>query len=562
MVEELSRFSNICLCVTSRIPVIPPACESLEIPALSMEAARKTFYHTYNYRNARHPDPVNSILEQLNYHPLSITLLAAVAHHNEWDTGRLNREWARHRADHPSQDETLAATIELLLTSPMFRGLGPDARELLRVVAFFPQGVSEDNIGRLFPTSDRRNTFDKFGTLSLTYRSNGFITMLAPLRDYFSPKDPASSSLLRITKERYFSQLSVRVNPGEPNFEAQWIISQGVNIEHLLCVFTPLDVSSSDVWDACANFVRHLHWHKPWLVMLGRKIEGLPDHHPSKPQCLFRLAQLLGPVANAEEEHHRVLLHALRLWRERGDDFEVARTLMRLTDPKWRLGYYTGGTPLVKIALETFERLDCTTERARALRRLAQLSKSDSSAAEEAASRSLDLLRDKDEDLLVCECHQTLGDIYRYHSKIGKAIDHFNTALEIASSHGWQDQQFWIHHSLGGMFFGVRRYDDARLHAERAWIYAVNDVPLLGHAMKLRAIILYSQKKYNEAKSEALRAADVHEKLGDAVGLDVALDYVDLVERAKSNQAYMNGELLDMAPLPTPTNSHSSARAL
>ena len=512
-----------------------------------MEAARKTFYHTYNYRSARHPDPANSVLEQLNYHPLSIVLLATVAHHNEWDTGRLSREWARHRADHPSRDKTLVTAIELSLASSMFRGLGPDARELLRVVAFFPQGVSENNLDRLFPTiSDRRNIFDKFDTLSLTYRNNGFIKMLAPLRDYFSPKDPASSSLLRITKECYFSRLSVRVGPGEPNFEARWIISEGVNIEHLLCVFTPIDVSSGDVWDACANFVRHLHWHKPWLVILGRKIEELPDHHPSKPQYLFRLAQLLGPVANAEEEHRRVLLYALRLWRERGDDFEVARTLTRLAHPKWRLGNRAEGIPLVKIASEIFERLNHTAEHAQSLQCLAWLLRLESSsAAEEAASRSLNLLLDnKDDEFFVCECHRTLGDLFRHSGKIGEAKDHFSIALKIASSHGWQDQQFWIHHSLGGMFFGARRSSDARVHAERALVYAVNDAYLLSHAMNLRAIVLHSQRRFEEATSEALRAADVHEKLGDTLGLDISLDYLDLIKRVEYNLAHNNGELL------------------
>ena len=123
--------------------------------------------------------------------------------------------------------------------------------------------------------------------------------MLAPLRDYLSPKDQKLSPLLCATKERYFTRMSVNVDPNEPNFgETRWIASEDVNVEHLLDVFTTIDADSDSVWEACKNFMAHLYWHKKRLVVLKPKIEGLPDDHRSKPECLFELSKLFDSVGN------------------------------------------------------------------------------------------------------------------------------------------------------------------------------------------------------------------------------------------------------------------------
>ena len=549
--EELSRFSNICLCITSRVSIVPPDCKRLDIPTLSIDAARRTFYRIYD--SDERSNLVDSILERLDFHPLSITLLATGAHHNKWSTRRLTEEWEKQRTGvlQAQHNKSLAATIELSLASPMFQDLGSDARDLLGVVAFFPQGVDENNLSWLFPDiSDRANIFDKFCVLSLTYRSNGFITMLAPLRDHLCPKDPTSSPLLCATKECYFRRLSVDLYPGKPGWEeARWITSEDVNVEHLLDVFTSVDTNSVDVWDACYNFTRHLYWHKKRRVALGRKIEELPDDHPSKPRCLFQLSWLFNSVGNGPE-YKRLLTHALKLWREREDDFHAAQALTHLSNANRLLGLYKEGISQAKEAFGICERLNDIPVQAQSLGCLAQLLHCDRQldAAEEAGSRVINLLPNKGEEFLVCISHRLLGDIFCSKGETEKSINHFETALGIATSFSWHSQQFWILHALAGLFFKQGRVDDAHVYVERAKSHAINDSYSLGRAMELQAWFWYRESKYEEAESEALCAADVYEKLGVAKRVAACRATVRDARRGKEGPAVSRESGLDGEP--------------
>ena len=517
VVEELGRFENICLCITSRISTIPPDCKCFDVPTLSKDAARDTFYRIYD--SGDQSDLVYGILEQLGFHPLSITLLATVGRHNTWDMNRLAQEWERRRTSvlQTQHRSSLAAAIELSLTSPMFLELGPDARALLGIVAFFPQGVDENNLDWLFPTIlNRTNIFDGFCILSLGYRSNGFVTMLAPLRDYLSPKDLGASPLLCETKGHYFSRLSVAIDPNKPNFgESRWIMSEDINVEHLFDVFATTDANSNSLWEACGLFIVHLIWHKKRLTILGPNIEGLPDDHPSKPSCLLFLAQLFDSVGNHVEQK-RLLFRVLDIRRERGSEDRVALVLMMLSDTNRVISLREEGIQQAREALEIYERLGDTGKQADCLIKLALLLNSDKQfdAAEEAALRAIDLLPKEGEQFRVCQSHRVLGEIYQSKGEIEKAIHHNEVVLGIATPFGWSELLFTVHYHLAHLFHGEGRFNDAQPHIERAKSYTADNEYHLGSVVQMQAAIWHKQHRFEEAKSEALRAAEVFDRLG------------------------------------------------
>ena len=560
VVEELCQFETVCLCITSRITTVPPRCTRPEIPTLSMEAACDIFYDIY--RDHRPSSVINDLLKRLDFHALSITLLATVASHSGWDYDRLASEWDRQRSQVLQTDfnKSLAATIELSLSSPTFRSLGPDTRNLLGVVAFFPQGVNEKNLDWLFPSlSNRKNIFDKLCILSLTHRSNGFFTMLAPIRDYLGPPHPQSSPLLCATRDHYFRRLSVRIRSTISGIEETgWIVSEDVNVEHLLDVFTSISPNTGDIWKACCHFTDHLYWYKPRQTTLRLKMEALPDNHDDKSKCLSQLSRLLSRIGNYTGQK-RLLTHALELERRRGGSSRVAYTLRQLSAVNLNLHLYEEGIQQAKEALEIFKRIGYTKEQLKCSNDLSWLLFKDGQldAAEDTASRAIDLAMEQGNKYLVCQLHQLLGRVYRSKGEREKAIHHFQTAVRIATPHNWHGVLFCNHHDLALLFREEGKFDEANSHTKQAKSYAANNIYQLGSTMVMQANIWYRQLRLEEAKSEALDALDIYEQLGAAEQVRECRRLLQKVELAMRNQSTNSqGGFLDTIPHPPSANPH------
>ena len=258
--DLIQQFPKLYILITSRVSTLPPV-KHREVPSLPRDAASETFLSIRGVETIS--ADIEGVLEELEFHALSIYLLATVALQSRWDDDRLAREWKKrrtgilankHRNSNPSN--SLAATINLSLNSPMFVAWGADARGVLEVIAFFPHGVDEKKLEWVFPTvTSIRDIIDTFYILSLTYRTSGFVTMLAPLRDYLLPRDPCSAPLLLTTKAQYFARLDLLTEPpsdDDPGFsEAQQIDSDDTDVEddrvhRLLIGVRPSDIARPD----------------------------------------------------------------------------------------------------------------------------------------------------------------------------------------------------------------------------------------------------------------------------------------------------------------------------
>ena len=163
-----------------------------------------------------------------------------------------------------------------------------------------------------------------------------------------------------------------------------------------------------------------------------------------------------------------------------------------------------------------FERLGDLVQQAECLVNLASLLMQDEQldAAEETALRAMDLLPEEGEQFQVFHSRRVLGMIYQSKGEMKKAVFHLETALDIASALHSVEDLFWAHYNLTEIFFDQGRLTDAQTHLRHAKSFAANGIYLLACTSFRQASLWYKQDMFGEAKSEALAALDVFEKLG------------------------------------------------
>jgi len=237
---------------------------------------------------------------------------------------------------------------------------------------------------------------------------------------------------------------------------------------------------------------------------------------------------------------------------------EVADTLSYLSDVNRLLGLREEGIQQAKEASEICEQLNYTFGRAHSLGGLAWLlyDNQQLDAAEEAASRSIGLLSDEVDRVLVCSNHRVLGKIHSSKGEIEKAINHFEAALRTASSLDWHFEQCWAHLSLAELFFTRGRFDDSHTHVERAKSHAVNDTYLMGCAMNFQAWFWYQQRRFRKARLEALCAANAYERVGATTDLERCRNLIrgikeKMEKSTTSRESDPDGKLLDTVLLAT-----------
>ncbi|KAH7922636.1 TPR-like protein, partial [Leucogyrophana mollusca] len=445
----------------------------IDVPALDPGAARETF--TQIYRTNGSPAIIDKLLKDLDFHALSINLLAHVATENRWTLDQLISAWEKQQTRllevGDGKFRSLSVTIELSLASSSIKQLGNDARHVMQVVAFLPQGINENNLEGLFPTIPNiRFIIDTLCRLSLVHHKTEAYTMLSPIRIHVLTAHQARDTLpldLTHVRNHYYAHFGA------------WIATEDANMERLIAH----DLSRATAQDmervywACSQFPRLLRQHKPRPTSLRTGILGKTESTPRlvdpnefsywKAWAIY----YLGGLAAALSDH-----------REAADLFTTAKNL--------------------------FAHDQDHGKSARCLERVAQQYSTlgNVSAAEQTLQEALNLRREyhilsPDDEARI---NLRLGNAMMYKGQLQEALTLFTSAREYFYSTGNASRTAWAVGRQGEAEWHSGNYAAARQHFETRFSLATRTNDNFEHVWNLIQLARAEARDGNYMKAHKL----------------------------------------------------------
>ncbi|KAG1724014.1 hypothetical protein EDB19DRAFT_2043614 [Suillus lakei] len=344
-IADIANIPGVVLILTSRSRRNAPNVQWItkDIPPLDLSSAQTVFYQIY-HRASRNDggEEMKVLLKELNFHPLSINILANAAQQNAWSPATLLKRWNDRHSKvldaGKGKLQSLSDTMQLSLSSLSMQDLGEDGRRVLAIIAFLPQGLNEDLASDLLPSLPQVDTICNVLCMqSLVYRQDNFIKVLAPIRHYVrdSLQAPDSTCLQDI---RTFYYDTVQQCSSQRNNYADIIISDHLNIEHVVAVnLAHVPDGMEEAYDICWRFLWFLVLHQPRPATLTPAIFNIVENSSTwtlKARCLSTLARLyviltqLAEAAQAYQAAEALYLTAGNLW-NMGDCLITRADLLR-----------------------------------------------------------------------------------------------------------------------------------------------------------------------------------------------------------------------------------------
>jgi hypothetical protein len=274
IIDDLASSSSVVLLLTTRSKHTTPCfvTKFVDVSTLERKYARKTFEHVCSQHIPT--EIIDELLDGVDNHPLSVNIIACRAAQHEWSGAELLSAWRTNQAalleNGEGKSRSLRATVELSLNAPSVIALGDDARKLLEIIAFFPQGLNTIRVEALYPSAIA--DANALCAYSITHCEGNRFTMLTPVRLYLGHKTPnPDADFLNTIRKIYYGELSGPIERRQALVE-----TEDVNAERLIAFDFSRAINLDDSCRACASFLDNLAICKPRVSILTTMLKELP----------------------------------------------------------------------------------------------------------------------------------------------------------------------------------------------------------------------------------------------------------------------------------------------
>ena len=161
-------------------------CKRITVLGISMDASCDAFSAVYKIASLN--DHIRAIFTALDYHPLSINILANAATMNQWSLEDIEQVWSERQTGvlENANDKYRSLRVATEISIVSFKDK-MTVLHILRAIAFLPQGIHRSDFPSIFPSIPTISLeVEALTRSSLIYRNGDRLTMLAPIRMYIS----------------------------------------------------------------------------------------------------------------------------------------------------------------------------------------------------------------------------------------------------------------------------------------------------------------------------------------------------------------------------------------
>jgi len=277
MLDSIGTLSRIIF--TTRVSDTVPSnlvWSRIQVDTLEQNAAFATFSATYELEVIT--QSTERIIEELEYHPLSINILANAAAVNRWPLKQLEENWLCQRKSsilETAKDRyhSVGIAFEISVSCSAFDETRVLVMKLLRAVSFLPEGIHRRDLDSILQIDSAIKIAESICRCSLAYWRGDRLTVLSPIRIYIMEQHNIDLSyedeLITSIRHHFHSQLEI-----DPAYCAR---EEHANIDRIFH------------FDLSHQFVR-----ARTLPSLIRFISGLNEHSP-QPTSVWELLEQAQP---------------------------------------------------------------------------------------------------------------------------------------------------------------------------------------------------------------------------------------------------------------------------